>query len=114
MSGESSQNLRFDLTDLYLTAPTFERAGDSIGGTVSQTQSQLDGLGAFWGNDAPGEKFGAVYAKYQAELLNLLGITAAEVRGVSGGINQMADNYNVTEQANVRMAMHMEEEEQQW
>ena len=55
-----------------------------------------------------------MYAKYQAQLLNLLGITAAEVRGVSDGINQMADNYNVAEQANVRMALHMEEEEQQW
>jgi hypothetical protein len=114
MSGESGQSLRFDLTDLYLTAPVFERAGDAIGGTVSQSQSELEGLGAFWGNDAPGEKFGAVYAKYQTQLLNLLGLAAAEVQGVSDGINQMANNYKITEQANVRMAMHLEEEEQQW
>lgn len=110
MSGESGQSLRFDLTDLYLTAPAFTRAGGAIADAVSQTQSQLQGLGAFWGNDAPGQQFASFYVKDQDQLLGLLAAVGGEVEGVADGINKMASNYGIAENANVRMAMRLEQE----
>jgi hypothetical protein len=112
MAGEARQNLQVDLTDLYLAAPAFQRAGDSIGGAVSQAQRQLERLGSFWGNDAPGRTFGSFYAKYQSELLNVLGVTASELKGISDGINHMASNYDIAEQANVKMATRLAKESQ--
>ena len=50
MAGESGQELKFDLTDLYVAASAFTRAGGTIGDAVSQAASQLEGLGTFWGN----------------------------------------------------------------
>ena len=101
MAGESRQELKFDLTDLYLTAPAFTRAGGAIGDAVSLATSQLEGLGTFWGNDAAGQKVGAVYAPYQAKLLQLLAAVSGEVAGVADGINKMAAEYDIAEQANI-------------
>jgi len=101
MARESGQELKFDLTDLYVAAPAFTRAGGAIGDAVSLATSQLEGLGTFWGSDAAGQKFGAVYAPYQAQLLQLLAIVSGEVAGVADGINKMAAEYDIAEQANV-------------
>jgi hypothetical protein len=110
MAGESGQELKFDLTDLYLTAPAFSRAGTAIGDAVSQATSQLEGLGAFWGNDAPGQKFGAFYAPKQSELLQVLAVLSGEVQGISDGINRMAANYGISENANLAKIRAMEQE----
>jgi len=107
---ESGQELKFDLTDLYMTAPAFTRAGDAIATAVSQASSQLHGLGAFWGNDRPGQEFGPYYAKAQDELLALIGVLAGEVRGIADGIDEMADRYGVTEEANVAKIWALEQE----
>src|SRR5579871_5831286 len=45
MAGEAGQELKFDLTDLYVAAPAFTRAGGAIGDAVSRATSQLEGLG---------------------------------------------------------------------
>jgi hypothetical protein len=84
-----------------VAAPAFTRAGGAIGDAVSLVTSQLEGLGTFWGNDAAGQQFGAVYAPYQAQLLQLLAIVSGEVAGITDGINKMADEYHIAEQANV-------------
>jgi hypothetical protein len=112
MSGESSQALKFDLTDLYMTAPAFTRAGGAIADAVSQAQSQLQGMGAFWGNDAPGQEFGGFYAGDQARLLDLLAVVAGRVEGVAGGINQMASNYGIAENSNVAKIRAVQQEMQ--
>jgi uncharacterized protein YukE len=101
MSGESSQSLTFDLTDLYTTAPAFSRAGGAIGDAVSQVQSQLQGMGAFWGNDAPGQKFASFYPHNADTLLQQISVFAGAVEGIADAINQMADNYGISEEANV-------------
>lgn len=101
MSAESSQSLMFDLTDLYMTAPTFKRAGGLIADAVSQVQSQLQGMGAFWGNDTPGQKFASFYPDNADTLLQQISVFAGAVEGIGDAINQMADNYGVSEQANV-------------
>jgi hypothetical protein len=110
VSGESAQELKFDLTDLYLAAPAFTRAGGAIGDAVQAATSQLEGLGNFWGNDAAGQKFGAVYQPYQAQLLQLLAIVSGEVAGVADGINKMADQYGIAEQANINKIRSMTNE----
>jgi hypothetical protein len=97
----SDDTLKFDLTDLYMTAPAFQRAGGGIANTNSRAQSTLMGMGAFWGNDDPGTKFGAKYEPAQDELLQLIAIIAGQVEGISDAINKMAANYGITEQANV-------------
>ena len=97
----SDDTLKFDLTDLYMTAPAFQRAGGAISAENSRAQSTLMGMGAFWGNDDPGTKFGAKYQPAQDQLLQLIAIVAGRVEGISDGINQMAANYGITEEANV-------------
>jgi len=106
------QSLEFDLTDLYLAAPAFQRAGGEISDAVSSAQSALMGMGAFWGNDAPGQTFGATYQPGQDQLLQLIAIVAGSVSGVSDAINQMAANYGVSEQANVNKMRAMQQEMQ--
>lgn len=110
MSGESGQDLKFDLTELYLTAPAFTRAGNSIAAAVSQASSQLDGLGAFWGNDRPGQEFGSFYAPSQDKLLGLISVIAGEVRGVADGIDTMAARYGVAEESNVAKIWALDQE----
>lgn len=110
VAAESAEELKFDLTDLYLTAPAFSRAGAAIGDAVSQATSQLERLGAFWGHDAAGQKFGSSYAPKQAELLQILAVLAGEVQGVSEGINRMAANYGIVENANLAKIRAMEQE----
>ncbi len=106
------QSLEFDLTDLYMAAPAFQRAGGEISDAVSSAQSALMGMGAFWGNDAPGQTFGATYQPAQDQLLQLIAIVAGSVSGVSDAINQMAANYGVSEQANVNKMRAMQQEMQ--
>lgn len=110
MAGESGQDLKFDLTDLYMTAPAFDRAGSAITDAVSQATSQLEALGAFWGNDGPGQRFGSFYAPKQAQLLQILAVMGGEVQGISDGINQMAANYGITEQGNINKLRALEQE----
>jgi hypothetical protein len=107
MAGES---LKFDVTDLYMVAPYFQRAGAAIGDSVSDASSQLTGMGAFWGNDAPGTEFGGSYQPGQDQLLQLLSIVAGEVSGISDGINKMAANYGIAEDANVNKMRALEQE----
>jgi hypothetical protein len=113
---ESREDLEIDLTDLLIAAPAFENAGVSISEAVSETQSELDFMGAFWGNDEPGQEFahgkGKGYAYYQPYLLNLIGIVAAEVQGITAGLNEMASRYGVAEQANVGIIRRLDQEEQ--
>lgn len=108
--GEPSQNLKFDITDLYMTAPAFTRAGSALSDAVEQATSRLEGLGRFWGSDTPGTKFGAVYAPKQAELLQLLSIVSGEVAGIADGINKMAGEYGIAEQANINKIRAMDQE----
>jgi len=111
MADQLGPGLKVALTDLYLSAPAFGRAGGEIGAAVAGTQRLLDGLGNFWGDDAPGQKFGSFYSKDQAQLLYLLGIVAAQVEGIRDGINQMADRYGIAEQRNIGKIMALENEE---
>jgi len=77
---------------------------------VSQVQSQLDGFGAFWGNDRPGQEFASFYAKNQDELLGLLAVVAGEVQGIADGINKMAARYEISEEANINKIRALEQE----
>jgi hypothetical protein len=109
VASESGQ-LKFEITDLYMTAPAFTRAGDGIAAAESQASSQLHGLGEFWGNDSPGQKFASFYVKAQDELLSLIGTVAGEVRGVADGINKMAAQYGIAEEANVNKIRALQQE----
>ncbi|MBO0805102.1 MAG: hypothetical protein J2P25_18755 [Nocardiopsaceae bacterium] len=102
--------MKVDLTDLYMTAPAFTRAGSAISDAVSQATHQLEGLGHFWGNDAPGQKFGGFYAPKQAELLQMLAVASGEVQGVADGITKMAESFGVTEEANTAKIRSMNQE----
>lgn len=110
MAGESGQQLKFDLEDLYATAPAFRRAGGEIGDEVQRATQKLEGLGNFWGNDDPGRKFGAAYAHYQSRLLSLLSVVAGEVEGIGDGITKMADQYGAAEHDNVCRIQPLNEE----
>lgn len=110
MPGEPGQELRFDITDLYMTAPAFARAGSSLGDSVEQASARLERLGSFWGNDKPGQRFKAVYAPSQERLLQLLSILSGEVAGIADGINKMADEYGIAEQSNINKIREMNQE----
>lgn len=112
MAGESAPDLKVDLTDLYLSAPVYARAGGTIGNAVTQAASQLEALGEFWGNDQAGQAFGGKYVPDQGKILQVLGIVAGQVQGISDGITRMADNYDIAEQANIRKANALNQEMQ--
>lgn len=109
---ESSQSLTFDLTDLYTTAPIFSRVGGSIADTASQVQSQLQRIGAFWGNDTPGQKFASFYPGNADTLLQQISVFAGAVEGIGDAVNQMADNYGISEQASVNKVRSLQQEMQ--
>jgi hypothetical protein len=106
------QSLQFDLTDLYMAAPAFQRAGGEISDAVSKAQSTLMGMGTFWGSDAAGQAFGAKYQPNQEELLQMISIMAGSVAGISDALNTMAATYGVSEQTNVSK-MHAIQQEMQ-
>jgi uncharacterized protein YukE len=108
----SDQGFRVQITDLYLSAPTFSNVGYEISDEVTQVQRQLDGLGAFWGNDAPGQSFASSYVPDQAKLLQLMSTVANAVKGVSDGITAMADKYRINEEQNLGRIRALEQEEQ--
>lgn len=110
MPGESGKQLKFDLEDLYATAPAFRRAGSEIGDEVQRVTRQLESLGEFWGHDDPGRKFGSEYAHCQSKLLSLLATVAGEVEGIGDGITKMADQYGVAEQGNASKIRSLDEE----
>jgi hypothetical protein len=105
------KTLQFDLTELYLAAPSFQRAGGEVSEAADTAQSTLMGMGAFWGNDAPGQTFGSTYQPAQDQLLQLIAILAGSVSGVTDAINQMASNYGISEQANINKMRAIEQEE---
>lgn len=114
MGAEPTANLKVDLTELSVTAPTFQNAGVLISNAVSQAKSQLDGMGTFWGSDKAGQEFangsgGKGYAYYQPELLNLIAVVAGEVEGISSGIQAMVARYSAADAANVQMANELRE-----
>lgn len=100
MPGESGRELKFDLENLYSTAPAFRHAGGAIGDVVRQSTYRLEGLGPFWGNDEPGQKFGGFYAPDQSRLLQILAIVSGQVEGIADGITKMADEYDAAERKN--------------
>jgi hypothetical protein len=110
---DPGQSLKFTIADLFLSAPAFSVAGGAVTDAASSAKGQLDGLGAFWGNDAAGRKFASFYEKNQSEILQLLGVAGAQVTGIADGINEMAARYDLTEQSNVGEVLrlgHMEQE----
>jgi hypothetical protein len=107
----SSDRLKFNVTQLYLTAPAFTRAGDGIYGAVSQAQAQLQDLGAFWGNDDPGQRFAGFYVKDADQLLGLLATVGGAVEGVADAIGRMAAIYAISEEANTSKIRALEWEE---
>jgi hypothetical protein len=114
MGAEPTANLKVDLTELSVTAPTFLNAGVLISNAVAQAKSQLDGMGAFWGSDKAGENFangsgGKGYAYYQPVLLNLIAVVAGEVEGISSGIQAMVARYSAVEGDNIQMANELRE-----
>lgn len=109
MVDKSSGRLRFDLEDLYATAPAFRRAGGELEHALQQAKRRLEGLGDFWGNDKLGQKFGSIYKPGQERLLELLSIVSGEVDGIADGITRMADEYGVAEQGNVSRIQSLRE-----
>lgn len=110
MVHESGRELKFDLEDLYATAPAFKRAGGELEDAVQLAKRQLEGLGNFWGDDDPGHTFGATYQPHQERLLQLLAMVANEVEGVGDGIVKMADKFGVAEDDNVSKIQSLSEE----
>lgn len=109
MPGESGRQLKFDLGNLYSTAPAFRDAGSDLGDAVREATSRLESLGSFWGNDENGQKFGAVYAPYQDKLLQLLALVAGQMQGIADGVTKMADEYGAAEQKNIGMSQALNE-----
>ena len=70
------------------------------------------GRGAGWGDDAPGQKFASFYVHSADALLQQISVFAGAVEGIADAINQMADNYGISEEANVNKMRALEEEMQ--
>ena len=90
--------------DFAALAPRFTAAGTELAAAVTAQAAVLQGLGAFWGTTAHGPDFGATYQPLVAKVLALARMSGIAVEGVGDGLQQMGQQYGVTE-AQITAAM---------
>jgi hypothetical protein len=94
---QANVTVKIEIDGLLYYAPRFASVGDVLNGQQRSAHAQLAALGSFWGDDKFGAAFGRQYQPAQDMILHLAALAAAGVRGISHGIQAMADRYQVTE-----------------
>ncbi|QMU77612.1 hypothetical protein GXW83_19860 [Streptacidiphilus sp. PB12-B1b] len=90
--------------DFAAVAPKFAGAGTELASAVAAQSAALQGLGSFWGTTAHGPDFGAKYQPLAVKVLALARMSGIAVEGVGDGLQQMGQEYGVTE-AQITAAM---------
>jgi uncharacterized protein YukE len=85
------------VTDFAAEAPKFAGAGTDLAAATKTASSALDGLGAFWGTTAHGPDFGKEYQQYATKVLALAQGCGVALQGIGDGLQQMGQQYGVTE-----------------
>jgi hypothetical protein len=85
------------VTDFAAESPEFTAAGNDLTDATKKASSTLDGLGAFWGTTGHGPDFGKQYQQYVTKVLALAQGCGLALQGVGDGLQQMGQQYGVTE-----------------
>lgn len=102
MPTKLSGTLRFSVESLLYYAPQINSIGQQLASAETTAQRQLLGLGAFWGGSWPDQAFANAYQPAQYAALIMVGRLAEQIQGIAGGVELMAHNYGVTEDANTQ------------
>jgi hypothetical protein len=100
----ASGGFSIQVDDFAAVAPKFTSAGHELEAVVKAQSAVLDGLGSFWGKEAHGPEFGDKYHPLIAKVLALAGASGVAVEGVGDGLQQMGQEYQVTE-AQIKAAL---------
>ena len=93
----SGTGFAVQVDDFAAVAPKFTGAGQRLAAVVTAQSAVLDGLGSFWGTTAHGPDFGDKYQPLVAKVLALARMSGIAVEGVGDGLEQMGQEYGVTE-----------------
>jgi hypothetical protein len=85
------------VADFAALAPEFTSAGAALAEVARTQGAVLGSLGAFWGHEAHGPEFGDRYQPLIAQVLALAAASGTAVSGVGDGLQQMGQEYGVTE-----------------
>lgn len=101
MTVHLSGTVRFSVESLLYYAPKITGTGETLASAVNRVQRELLDLGDFFGSSWPDEPFRNSYPRCQYAMLIIARLVADEIRGLGGGIEQMARTYGITESQNV-------------
>lgn len=96
-----SGQIRFSVESLLYYAPKITQTGDALWRAVDTTQRDILGLGPFWGDNHPDQKFKNSYPRAQYAMLIIARQLADEIIGIGAGVEDMARTYGITENQNI-------------
>jgi uncharacterized protein YukE len=95
MSGHESISVHPE--EIKAQAPKFATESGNLADALHKLQSSLDGLGACWGADQQGQRFGAAYAPQRDKVVNFINTLTEGLSSVHEGLSMHADNHAGTE-----------------
>ncbi|QTZ96114.1 WXG100 family type VII secretion target [Streptomyces auratus AGR0001] len=79
--------------DMKSVAPTFSRESANLGKALNALKHSLSGLGAPWGDDEQGKKFGHSYTPKRDEIFKAIGVLVKGLDSIHDGLNAHAENH---------------------
>lgn len=90
---DSGKVLDISTEDLKKAAPAFAKQGQALAEAAATLKRTLDGLGAPWGDDEQGAKFGDAYTPKRTEIERGVGILALGLKSINAAMVDMADGH---------------------
>ncbi|SIM86544.1 hypothetical protein [Micromonospora cremea] len=76
-------------------------AAERFIGRLESFEAQMEGHGEPWGADDIGSLIGIAYTEASTWVLDCIGVAAEEIGSAGSDLTQMADNYELVEEASV-------------
>ncbi|MFG2596396.1 hypothetical protein [Streptomyces sp. NPDC048462] len=90
---DSGKVLDIKTADIKATAPVFHTQGKNLSTALTTLVTTLDGLGAPWGDDEQGKKFGDAYSLQQKAVERAAGILVLGLVSIHEALADMADGH---------------------
>lgn len=89
-----------DTDQLKSEAPKFHRESGALAKATEKLKHSLDGLGAPWGDDEQGKKFGNVYSPHRSEIERAAHALVKGLESITKSMKDMADNHEAADRSN--------------
>ncbi|MCM2410990.1 MULTISPECIES: hypothetical protein [unclassified Streptomyces] len=90
---DSGKVLDIKTADIKATAPVFHTQGKNLSTALTTLVTTLDGLGAPWGDDEQGKKFGDAYRPQQKTIERAAGTLVLGLVSIHEAMADMADGH---------------------